>query len=1037
MNLSEVSIRRPVFAAMLILGLVVIGLISMSRLEMKLDPNIDFPFLSVMTELRGASPETVEREVTDVIEEAINQIDGIEEMSSTSSQGLSRVFVQFELGSDVNVKAQEVRDKVALARAQLPLDIENPMVEKWDLDSMSFMTLVLGGPVDIREISNIAEHGVKERLERIGGVGAVNIEGSREREVRIWLDPLRLTGYGLAIEDVSSTLRRENAELASGRIEGATREWSVTTQGKARSVEEFGEIIVAERGGRLVHLRDVAVVEDGMAEARSVVQLNGQPGVAIEIQQQSGSDLVAAAREIRHEVTLIRDEIPDSVQLEIVRDYAKIIENQVTSVLFDMVLASSLVVVVVLLFLRNFRSTFISALAIPASIIAAFTFLLLADLSMNNMTLMALSLAIGLVIDDAIVVLESIFRKVEGGMRPFDAALTGTREVTLAVTSTTLAVCGVFVPIFFMTSTMGRYFYEFGVTVVVAVCVSTLVAFTLTPMLASRMLSKDMTKEGGVFRFFESALRGLENGYRRILERSLAHRAVAVVATCLVVGAGCGVMTTLPFNFYTLGDMDEAFVRVKLPVGTPLSVTEQMLQRMDRAIRQHPEVLNSLAIAGDSQKHEPHLSGIQVYLTKKQERTKDVDQIFEELRVIAAEAAPSALQLSVGHPEFKGDGDRSEIEYAIQGPDMAKLEEFSGRLLQLLDDDPRFVDVQGSFESGRPQITLDVDRGRAADLGVSAVQLGQTLRTLLAGEKVGSFEDGGNRYDVRVQVLPEYRDDPSKLDLIRVRSLRGELVPLAGAANLRMEEGAVEVLRSGRKRKIEVRANTSTTASLGEGMAVVEEWATDLGIERPYSLKRDGQADSMAKALRDIVFGMGLAMLSIYMILASLFNSLTQPLVIMLSAPLSFIGGVLALKIGGLSFDIMSAMGLLVLMGLVMKNGILVVDYTNQLRSEGIPKREAILRAGPVRMRPVLMTSLALICGLLPMALTNAQGAEFRAPMAVIVIGGLATSTLLTLVVVPVFYSLMDSATTRADRLVRRMRGLPVRAATAPVAGGR
>ncbi|MCP5058923.1 MAG: efflux RND transporter permease subunit [bacterium] len=1037
MNLSEVSVRRPVFAAMLILGLVVIGLISMSRLEMKLDPDVDFPFLSVVTELRGASPETVEREVTDVIEEAVNQIDGIEELDSSSSQGLSRVFVQFELGSDVDVKAQEVRDKVALARAQLPLEVENPMVQKWDLDSMSFMTIVLGGAVDIREISEIAEHGVKERLERIGGVGSVNIEGSREREVRIWLDPLRLTGYGLAIEDVANTLRRENAELASGRLEGASREWSVTTQGKAASVEEFGEIIVAERAGRLVHLRDVAVVEDGMAEARSGVRLNGHPGVAIELQQQSGSDLVAAAREIRQEIGLIRAELPEGVELKITRDYAKIIEEQVSAVFFDMILAGSLVVVVVLLFLRNFRSTFISATAIPASLIATFTFFLLADLSMNNMTLMALSLAIGLVIDDAIVVLESIFRKVEGGMRPFDAALKGTREVTLAVTSTTLAVCGVFVPIFFMTSVMGRYFYEFGVTVIVAVCVSTLVAFTLTPMLASRMLSKDTSKEGAVFRFLEIGLGGLERGYRRILEASLAHRAVTVVFTCLVVGGGCGVMTTMPFNYFTRDDMGEAFVRVKLPIGTPLAVTERMLQGMEDAIRQHPEVQDTLAIAGDSRKHEPHRGGISVYMTKKQEREKGIHELFEELRVIAASTSRGVEQLSVGHPEFKAGGDYSEIEYSIQGPDLGKLEEFSGQLLDRLNNDPRFVDVRGSFETGRPQITLDVDRGRAADLGVSAVQLGRTLRTLLAGEEVGSFEDRGNRYDVRVQVLPEYRDDPSKLDLIRVRSLRGELVPLAGAADIRLAEGAVQVLRSNRSRKIEVRANTSSETPLGEAMEVVEAWALELGIERPYSLKRDGQADSMAEAQRDIVFAMGLAMLSIYMILASLFNSLTQPLVIMLSAPLSFIGGVLALKVGGLSFDIMSAMGLLVLMGLVMKNGILVVDYTNQLRSEGLPKREAILRAGPVRMRPVLMTSLALMFGLLPMALSNATGSEFRAPMAVIVIGGLATSTLLTLLVVPVFYSLMESLTVQVGTLVARLRGRPTPVASSVVAGGR
>ncbi len=1037
MNLSDISVRRPVFAAMLILAMVVIGLISMSRLQLKLEPDIDFPFLSVRAELRGASPETMEREVTDILEESINSIEGIHSMSSVSSQGLSSIFVQFKLGYDVDVKAQEVRDKVALSRPLLPLDIEDPLVQKFDLNAMSFMTIVLGGPVDIREISDIAKHDVKERLERIPGVGSVNILGSREREVRIWLDPLRLAGYGLAIEDVANTLRQENAELASGRIQGAEREWSVTTQGKARSVAEFGSIIVAERSGRLVHLRDVAVVEDGMAEAQSIARLNTNPGVAIELQQASGSDLVAAARQIREEVASIQGALPPGIEIKVARDYAKIVEEQVSAVLFDMVLAAGLVVAVVLLFLRNFRSTVISAMAIPASVIATFTFFLITDLSINNMTLMALSLSIGLVIDDAIVVLESIFRKIEEGEGPIEAALHGTREVGLAVASTTLAVCGVFVPVFFMTSTMGRYFFEFGVTVVVAVLVSTLVAFTLTPMLASRVLSREHRKEGVIFRSLETGLRSMENGYRSLLSWSLRYQTLTVVFACLMVGGGCAIMSTVPVNYFTKDDLGEALVKAKLPIGTPLAATERTLRKMEQAIRTHPEVKDTLAIAGDHLRHEPHRARVSVFLSGKNDREQSLNEIFIELREIVDAALPDLQDLAVSHAEYgTGGGEFSEIEYGIRGPDLERLEEYSNTLVDQMRADPRFTDVRSSHETGRPQITLDVDRSRAAELGVSSMQVGRTLRTLLAGEKVGSFEELGNRYDVRVQVLPEYRDDPSKLDLIRLRSLKGDLVPLAGAATVRVEDGAVEVRREDRHRQIEVRANTNEATSLGEAVAVLEGWAADLGIDRPYAFSRGGQAESMTEALTDIVFALSLAMLSIYMILASLFNSLTHPLVIMVSAPLSFIGGFLALKIAGLSFDIMSAMGLLVLMGLVMKNGILLVDYINQLRDQGVDKREAILRAGPVRMRPVLMTSGALICGLLPMALSNDTGSEFRAPMAVIVIGGLATSTALTLVVVPVVYNLVDTATAFVVGGFRKLRGRAPQTAS-PVAGGK
>ncbi len=1036
MKIAEVSIRRPVFAAMLTLGLVVLGLVSVGRLELKLDPDVDFPFAVVVTELRGASPETVEREVTDVLEEQLNAIEGVRNLSSTSSQGLSRVFLEFELEYDIDTKVQEVRDKVALARPLLPIDVEDPVVQKFDLSSIGFMTIVLGGPISRRDLSDFAENEVKERLERIAGVGGVNVMGAREREIRIWLDPLRLTGYGLSIEDVADTLRRENAELASGRIEGAEREWTVTTQGKARSVAEFGEIVVAERQGRSIRLRDVAVVEDGMEDEKSVARFDGEPGVALEIQQQSGSDVVAAARAIRTELELIQSQAPSGVRVIVARDYARIIEEQVSSVLFDMLLAGALVITVVLCFLRNYRSTFIAGLAIPASVISSFAFLYLFDLSLNNMTLMALSLAIGLVIDDAIVVLESIFRKVEAGEDSMSAALSGSAEVGMAVVSTTLAVCGVFVPIRFMQSTMGRYFLEFGITVTVAVVVSSLIALTLTPMLASRVL-RQTPKNGPIFRALERGLVALEDGYRRLLGGALRHRIATVMVAFVTIFGGCYVASTLPLNYFTQDDLSEAQVTAKLPIGTPLAVTDRVMRRIEETVAPHPYVRAVFATAGSESEHKPHFLRINLLLEPKDERAVPIQATFDELRDQILAAVPEVTNLTVAHPEFansSGEG-YAEIMHGIQGPDLLELEAFAQELTAHMKADPVFVDVRSSFETGRPEIQLDVDRGRAADLGVSATALGRTLRTLLAGEKVGSFEDLGNRYDVRVQVLPEYRDDPSKIDLIRVRSARGELVPISNAARVNIEEGPVEVRRENRARSIRLYANTAPGASLSLAMRKMDRWAEELGIAPPYALVPAGQAESGAEAARDILFALGLAMISIYMILASLFNSITQPFTIMMSAPLSFIGGFLALKLAGMSLDMMSGMGLLVLMGLVMKNGILLVDYTNQLREKGMDRNEAILQAGPVRMRPVLMTSAALVFGLLPLALSNATGAEFRAPMAVIVIGGLVTSTALTLVVVPVFYTLVDGGTawTRraTGRAIARLRRRPAPARTA------
>jgi HAE1 family hydrophobic/amphiphilic exporter-1 len=1033
-SLSGVSIRRPVFAAMLVLGLVILGLVSLDRLEMQMDPDIEFPLVYVVTELRGASPETVEREVTDVLEEHINAIEGIRTLGSLSSQGRSRIAIEFGLQYDVDVKAQEVRDKVDLARALLPLDVEDPVVQKFDFNAMAMLTVVLGGPVALRELSDLAEHDIVERFERLPGVGGVNVLGARKREIRIWLDPLRLVGYGLAIEDVAETLRRENAEFASGRIEGERREWSVTTQGKVARVEDFGELVVAEREGRLVRLRDVAVVEDGMAEARTVARLDGEPGVALEIMRQSGADLVSIARAVREEVARIQPDLPAGVRIEVARDYAVYIEEQVRSVFFDMVLATALVVLVVLLFLRSVRTTWIAALAIPASIISSFTLFYALDLSLNTVTLIALSLAIGLVIDDAIVVLESIYRRVERGEPAMEAAHGGAREVGLAVVSTTLAVCAVFVPIAFMQSTIGRYFYEFGVAVTVAVCISTLVALTLTPMLASRLLRRK-DHPGRVFRSLERGLQGLERLYRRILGFAIRRRAAALAAGLTAVVGGCGVAATLPFDLYGREDLNEASVRGKLPIGTPLAATERVLRRVEAAIRGHPEVEHVFAVAGKQTSHEPNRLRMDVLLIPKAERKRPITQTFVDLRQAIHESAPDVEDLSVGYPQYGGDSESeySALSYSLQGPDLGRLERYANALLARMRDDPDIVDVRSSFETGRPQITLEMDRARAADLGVSASDIGTTLRTLLAGQKVGSFEDAGRRHDVRVQVLPEYRDDPRRLDLIRLRAAGGELVPLTNAARLRIEEGPVEIRRENRTREIRISANMAAGAPLGDGTARLETWGRQLGIEAPDALVPGGGARTMQEMADDITFAFGLALAALYMILASLFNSLTHPFTIMTSAPLAFIGGFVALKLAGMSLDMMSGIGLLVLLGLVMKNGILLVDYINQLRSRGLPLEEAILEAGPVRMRPVLMTSGALIFGLLPTVLSQGVGVEFRSPMAMITIGGLVTSTALTLVVVPVLYSVIETVNRTVAGWVRRL--LPARRPRTGVTG--
>ncbi len=1027
MNLPQISIRQPVFALMLILGLVVLGLVSLQRLDVDLNPDVAFPFVTVTTLLPGASPETIETEVTDLLEEQINTLEGIRNLTSTSSEGISQVFVEFELGYDIDVKAQQVREKIAPVRGELPLDVEEPIVTQLDPDANPILSVMVGGPLSIRELSEFADNNLKDQLERLPGVGNIEVVGSRKREVRIWLDPVRLAGYGLAIDDVRATLLQENAEMAGGRIEGREREWTVTTSGRVQRVEGFGALIAAERGGRLIYLRDVATVEDGLAEERSIARFNSQRGVSLEIRRRSGANTVAVAQAVREEVERIAGSLPRGMEIHIARDTAVFIEDSISSVFQDMAMGGVLVVLVVLFFLRNRRSTFISALAIPSCVFASFTFFYVAGFTLNVMTLMALSLSIGVVIDDAIVVLEVIFRRIEKGQDRMTAADEGSRQVVMAVISTTLALCAVFVPIAFMGGAVGQWFYEFGIVMAIAVCVSSLFALTLTPMLASRMLRATQSP-GPILGAISRGLDRLDGFYGRALEAVLRHRALTVAGAFVAILGGCGVASTLSVDFYVPEDRGEFSVKLKMPVGTPLPVTAQVSERIEGLLTEHPEVQNLFATIGGGSRGEPNRASIYVQISSKRERDETQSEIISGVRQQLVSEITEAEEISVNPIDWvTGDGDNAfgakALTYGLQGPDLDRLLEYADELVELMEADSDFVDVSTSHETGKPEIEIGVDREVAADLGVPATAIGRTIRTLLAGEDLGSFEEGGERYDVRVQVLPEFRDTPQELDLIKVRAVSGELVPLTNVARIRIGEGAVQIERKDRSRQITLGANQADGVSIGLLSSKLEQLGEDIGIEPPAALVASGTTEAMEETGASLIFAFLLALAAIYMVLASLFNSLIHPFTIMMAAPLSFVGAFLALKITNAPVDMMSGIGLLVLMGLVMKNGILLVDYINQLRHKGLGRDEAILTAGPARLRPVLMTAFSLILGLVPVAVSNSAGSEFRSSIAILTIGGMATSTLLTLLVVPVVYSLVDALVQGASTRLRRLTG--------------
>ena len=1025
MRLPDTSIRRPVFAVMLIGGLVVLGLISIPRLGLDLFPRVEFPVVTVTTVLEGAAPETVEREVSQVLEESINTIEGIRTLRSSSSDSLSLLFIEFDLEYDIQVKAQEVRDKVAAVRGELPRDIEPPVVDRVDPDAAPILAVMVAGPHSIRTLSEFADKRLKPRLERIPGVGSVEIVGDRPREIRIWIDPIRLSGYALSVDDVLAALQREHVELPGGRIETGEQEYTIKTKGKLDSAERFGDVVVVERAGRVIHLRDVARVEDGMAEERTVSYLDGRRGVALMIRRQSGENTVAVADAVAAQLAAIRRDLPPGYALIEAMDLSRFIRSAIHDVGVDLAWGAVLASIVVLLFLRNVRSTVIAAIAIPSSLVGSFVYFYVFGFTLNTMTLMALSLSIGVLIDDAIVVLENIYRHMELGEPASTAASGATHEIGLAVVATTLALCAVFVPIAFMGGVVGRFFREFGVVATCAVMNSMLVALTLTPMLCARYLR--LTRgQGRAYRLLERGYKGLESHYRNVLARGLRHRwAVVALALCAVAG-GVLIARRVPIDFVAAEDRSEFNVWLKMPLGSNVHQTQAAARLLEDDLRSRPEVRAVFTTIGGGLQKRVNEALMYVQLAPKGARAHGQVEIMtavrERVRTLGLPVADYAVE-EVPMISFPG-ARNAQIMYAIRGPDIDRLQWFAGNLIARMKALGGYADLYSSYETGKPEIALEIARERAADLGVPALQIGRTIAALLAGYEATTFEEKGERYDVRVQVRPEYRDDPAKLDFLRVRSTTGALVPLRNLVTPRIGSGPVEIDRENRTRAITVLGNLSDKAA-GTADEEVMRIGAELGISGEYELEPIGPSQRLRETTAAVGFAFVLALTAIYMILASQFNSFIHPLTIMLSAPLSFIGAFASVWVLGMSLDLMSQIAFLMLMGVVMKNAILLVDYTNTLRARGQSLYDAVLEAGPTRMRPVLMTTVSTIFGMLPVALSTGDGSEWRNAMGVVSIGGLLTSTLLTLLVVPVAYTLFDDAGAFALRWFRRVRRRP------------
>ncbi len=1014
MNLYDVAIRRPVFTIMLMLALVLFGVLGYLALPINLLPSLDVPIVTVTTVLPGASPEVMESDVTDVIESAVNTIEGIKHIDSFSGQGISQVTITFQLERDIDTAAQDVRDKVSGAVGDLPLDAEPPVVQKLDINSQPMLWIALSG-LDKRTLSDYADRVVKPKLESVTGVGNVFMGGFRKRMMRIWIDPARLAAHHLTVEDVIRALGRENLELPGGFIDGPRHELVVRNLGLFQSAADFNRMIVTTVQGHPIRLADVGFASDGIGDERSTGRYNMVPSLGLGIAPRSGANLVQVSRAVRRRMKALAKDFPAGVSYDIAFDAASYVEKSIENVQVDIVYGAILAIAVVFLFLRSWRSTFIVSLAIPTSLIGTFGFMRALGFSLNNLTTLALALSVGVVIDDAIVVLEANFRHQEEGEDPVTAAHSGTREIALAAMAATFSIAAVFIPVAYMKGMIGRFLYEFGLSVAVAILISLFVALTLTPMLCSRILTVGR-KRGRIPELLERGFSRLERAYARGLDRALRHKGLTLVSAGALLAASLALIPLMGAEFAPQEDMSMFMVSTEAPVGTSIRAMDALMLRVERIVLSQPEVRSEFSAINMEQRGEVNKGIVFARMVPPSERKATQAQVVARLRKKLA--AVKGLQSRVIQFSFynTGSGQNWDLAYTISGPDLAELDRVGKRVAAELGRVGGIVDVDTNLDIDQPQLHITVDRERAHDLGLDTATLFDAVYSLVAGRKVGSFTTQGKRHDIRIKVVPWDMKKPADIGALEVRTPAGAMVRLDSVVHIRPGLGPVAINRTDRERSLLLTANL-------EGIPLSDALKALGGIlERDlphgYHAKPAGQTEEYAESMSSLLFALALSILIVYMVLASQFNSLVHPFTIMFALPPAAVGALLALFLTGNTFNIMSMIGIILLFGLVTKNSILLVDLTIQKRAEGLDREAALRVACPIRLRPILMTAVSMIFGVLPVALALGQGAEARAPMAIATAGGMTTSTVLTLFIVPVVYAVLDAAVEKVHRKV-------------------
>ena len=1046
MLISDVSLKRPIFATVIMLALMVLGMFSYRRLAVDQFPNVEIPVVSIITKYPGASPETVEREVTKRIEEAVNPIAGVKHVSSSSLENVSIIYVEFNLETKVNEVIQDARAKVSAIRGELPGDIEEPILDKLDFQALPVASLsVQSKSMSPVALSTFVEKKIKPRLETISGVGKVNLVGLSKREVNVVIDRTRLESLGMGLDEVISGLQSENVNAPLGSLKRGNAEFPLRISGKPEDVAGFENMVIASRSGRPVTLGEIARIVDGMEEPDSLAMVNGVPAIGIDILKQSGSNTVALVDTIKKITEKLGKDLPEGVEVKLVRDGSQFIRDSVSEVEHTMVLGGILTVFIVFCFLSSWRSTIITGITLPISVISSFSVMYFMGMTLNIMTLMALSLAIGLLIDDAIVVRENIVRHLERGKDHFTASRDGTNEIGLAVMATTLSVVAVFVPVAFMKGIIGKFFFSFGITVAFAVLVSLLVSFTMDPMLSSRWFDPDIHRKPGtgnllyrLLDYFNGAFFKLGEFYKKAIGWALSHRVFIMSAALAAFVGGMYLFGNLPTSFRPEQDQAEFQLIFTTAPYASLAETENRLEAVLKGLKEFPEVTETFATIGAGDQSTVRDASVYVKLTPKNERKRSQLELQDAVRRKMATIAGIEIDI-----KEVGDTDsRKPVMVGIRGDNLEQLKLLAAQLKKEMLTINGLEDVSATLEQETQEVRFIVDRERARATGLSTAAIIRTVSSLVGGYAVTTYEDeDGDAVDVRIRLPENQREDPAQVGslLITVPQQKGEvaLLPLSEFVKIEQKPTPSEITRWDLSRQVFVSAGLGKDIALGTAMEKVKEKVKLLDLPPGYGIIYTGEAEDMAESFGYMFESLLLAIVFVYLILAAQFESFIDPFSIMFSLPLSIVGMAGILTLTGDTLSIMSMIGLIMLMGLVTKNAILLIDFAKQIRRLEDPcnpaegecvrdeirrvRKKALVMAGGIRLRPILMTTLAMIFGMLPLALGIGPGAEMRAPMARAVIGGLITSTLLTLIVVPVVYTLLDDLVIFYRRLRPKM----------------